>query len=266
MAKVKSIRSIERAVDVLRFLQQAAPASLEDIHTGTGLARATAARILLTLLGEGMIRRGFADNLYRISARLPALGAEVQARDRLAEAGAPHMVELCHDVGWPSDLMVRRGLYMEVVESTRLLSPFFIQRMQPSEYVTLPPTAVGRAYFAFCPAPELSKIKAELAAVDFSLEKFYGGKKALEREIGLIRQRGYADRHPSQRGLTSMTVANYDDGLSSIAVPLAKGDRIWGCLNLLWNRGAGSVAEMADRYLEKLTATAGNISASLKLE
>ncbi|MCZ6895474.1 MAG: helix-turn-helix domain-containing protein [Gammaproteobacteria bacterium] len=54
MAKIKTIRSVERAVQVLEFLQADAPASLEDVHRGTGLPRATAARVLLTLLAQLM--------------------------------------------------------------------------------------------------------------------------------------------------------------------------------------------------------------------
>lgn len=266
MSKIKTIRSIERAMQVLRYLEHHSPASLEDVHGGTRLPRATVARVLLTLLNEGMVRRGFADSLYRISARLPQLGREVRARDRLAEAAALHMNELCDRIGWPSDLMVRRGIFMEIAESTRLLSPFFVQRMLTSETVTLPATAIGQAYLAFCPADELAEIRRALAEVDFAIENFYGGETAFQSEMEKIRRRGYADRHPTQRGQTSLTVANYDDGLSAIAVPLIKSKHVHGCLNLLWNRKASSVEDMADRHLDDLQATAENIMASFEAD
>lgn len=266
MSKVKTIRSIERAMQVLRYLEHGSPASLEDVHDGTGLPRATAARILLTLLNEGMIRRGFADSLYRISTRLPQLGREVRARDRLAEAAAPHMNALCREIGWPSDLMVRRGIFMEIAESTRLLSPFFVQRMLTSETVTLPATAIGQAYLAFCPSDELAEIREELAAVEFQIANFYGGETAFQNEMAQIRTRGYAARHPAQTGQTSLTVENYDDGLAAIAVPLSKQDRVWGCLNLLWNRKAASVTKMVDQHLGDLESTADNIMRSFEVE
>ena len=262
MTKIKTIRAIERAMHVLRYLERSSPASLEEIHQGAGLPRATVARILLTLQNEGMIRRGFADALYRISARLPELGREVRERDRLAEAAAPHMNALCGRINWPSDLMVRRGIYMEVAESTRLLSPFLIQRMLTSEAVTLPATAIGQAYLAFCPAAELAEISVELGEVGFDLELFFGGKAAFESNLEAIRRRGYGVRHPSQRGNTSLTVADYDDGLSAIAVPLIKHQRVWACLNLLWNRKAASEKEMAARHLVDLQSTAAEIMIS----
>jgi len=259
MAKIKTIRSIERAVQILGFLQHAAPASLEQVHRGTGLPRATVARVLLTLQNEGMIRRGLADGLYRNSSRLPQLSRDTGPRDRLVSAAAPVMERLCGDIGWPSDLMFRRGIFMEVADSTRSLSPHFVQLVQSSEFVTMPATAVGQVYLAHCPADELSEIAAEMALVDFSLERFYGGRAGFEREMETIRARGYAERHPSQRGQTSLTVANYDDGLMAIAVPLRTEDQVWASLNLLWNRKAGSVRQMVDQYLGPLRTTADDI-------
>ena len=47
-------------------------------------------------------------------------------------------------INWPSDLMVRRSIYMEVAEPPACWSPFLIRRMLTSGAVTLPATALDK--------------------------------------------------------------------------------------------------------------------------
>ena len=248
----KTIQSIERGLTVLRYLQANAPASLEQIHRGTGLARATTARILLTLQREGVVRRGISDGLYRNSFRISELSAALKASDRLAEAAGSLMLELCREILWPSDLYVRNGLYMELAETTRGVTRMPVPQLQRGEKVNIPGTAVGRTYLAFCSDAERNGILAELEKIDVPITVFYGTMAEFERQIAQIREQGYADRHPFS-GARALPLTNYEDGLSAIAVPLVADDRILGCINMLWNRKAGSASEFAEVYFKRLT-------------
>ena len=53
-----------------------------------------------------------------------------------------------------------------------------------------------------------------------------------------------------------MTGADYDDGLSAIAIPVMDGKTVYGCLNLVWKRDLAAPGEMADLHLERLTKVA----------
>ena len=254
----KTIRSIERGLLVLRYLQDHAPASLEQIHVETGLPRATTARILLTFQQEEIVRRGISDGLYRNSVRIAELSAALKSSDRLAELAGPLMIELCRKILWPSDLYVRNGIYMELAETTRAITPMPVPQAQWGERVNIPGTAVGRTYLAFCPDNERGEILAELEKIGAPITIFYRTYKTFERQMVQITKRGYADRHPLS-GARPLPLTNYYDGLSAIAVPLMTDDKMLGCLNLLWNRKAGKPAEFAARFLDDLSETRDRI-------
>ena len=55
----------------------------------------------------------------------------------------------------------------------------------------------------------------------------------------------------------------YSDGLYAIAVPLIAGKRVYGAINLLWLRQAGTVESFARSRLAELKSAAGEIVASL---
>ena len=256
MVEIKTVRAIERAVRVLQYIQSYAPASLEEIHKAIDLPRSTTARILLTLQREGMIRRGFVDGLYRNSILMFRHAAGAKLVEGLAEAAAPLMEASCRQTGWPSDLMVRCGLHMEVIETTRSLTPFPVPPARLREQVIFPTTAIGRAYLAFCPEAELELILKDLEKFGVAIKSFYGNRDAFEREMQTIREKGYADRHSSFRGKTSLTGSNYDDGLSAIAVPVMDGCEVAACLNMVWNRRLATPDEMVRDHLENLKNTA----------
>ena len=86
---VKTIRSLERGLHVLKILEDLSPASLKQIHQSSGLPRPTLLRILRTLEGACLVRRGTGDGLYRNSFRLQNMVSKLDDGDRLAEC-APH--------------------------------------------------------------------------------------------------------------------------------------------------------------------------------
>lgn len=262
MSSIKSIRSVERAIHVLRFLQSHAPATLEDVHRGTELPRATVARLLQTLQQEGMVRRGLADALYRNSVHLPRLVERVGTADRLAEAGAPILERLQRDIGWPSDLAVRNGLAMELVETSRGLSPIAMARNQLGDRIGLALSAVGRAYLAACDAAECDATISALEIADPSFQRVIGGRTQFECLLAEISNRGYAVRDPVFQGQAAGTDLAFDDNLNAVAVALTSSDTVWGCINLVWNRYAASVDDMVAQHLVTLQAGAKDIMAA----
>lgn len=86
------MQSLERAFDVLETLGDAArPLSLAEIAAQTGLAAATAHRILKTLQARGAVNQG-GDRNYSLGPVLIALGR--QATPGLAEIATPILAEL----------------------------------------------------------------------------------------------------------------------------------------------------------------------------
>ena len=115
----KTIRSLERGLQVLKALHAAPISSLHDIHRLTRIPKPTLLRILLTLEQSGIVSRRLADGRYRVSSSLARLTRKPDRYDRVAEAAAPVLDRLCQKVSWPSDLMVPAGDHLEVRETSR---------------------------------------------------------------------------------------------------------------------------------------------------
>ena len=109
MSGSRTIRSLERGLNVLRALQENPISSLHDIHQQTSISKPSLLRILHTLEQSGLVSRRLADGRYRISTNLSHLARKRDRYDRVAEAAAPILDRLCQKVSWPSDLMVPAG-------------------------------------------------------------------------------------------------------------------------------------------------------------
>jgi IclR family mhp operon transcriptional activator len=264
MTGVKTIRSLERGLQVLRALQEQPISSLHDINHRTRIPKPTLLRILRTLEGSGAVSRRLADGHYRISATLTHLTRKRDRYDSVAEAAAPVLDRLCRKISWPSDLMVPAGDHMEIRETSRVRTPFstaFINDRigTPVNWVL---SAVGRAYLAHCPDRERDRILAILRRTDLAENRLAHDHKRFQQILTETRARGYGVRDPSFTGGAYGRQA--PDGLAGIAVPLLHGKRIYGVINIIWTKAAKSVEQMAQEHLDDLRSAAAEIVRSLR--
>ena len=105
-----TIRALRRGLEVLELLQGRTGVSLTELHRLTGLPMATLLRILRTLEEADFVRRGLGDGLYHASTRMQRVGRKIGEDERLIEAGAPVLGELCTKIAWASDIAVFDGL------------------------------------------------------------------------------------------------------------------------------------------------------------
>ncbi len=259
MTGLQPIRAIERGVTVMRALEERGAASLHELHKSTGLHRTTLLRILLTLEQQSLVRRGLSDGLYRNTFELRRMTNTLDEFDRLAEVAGPVLGRLCRTVKWPSDLMVRNGNGMELKETSRLQTPFMVNREQIGHRVSLPMTAVGRAYLAFCPEGERKEIFENLKKTGHPSDDLVHTPKKLDRILEEVRALGYATRDANHLGENYANGSFLDDGLNAIAVPLRAANGVLGCVNLLWVRPAVTVERFVADHLAALTDAADEI-------
>lgn len=256
---LKQNESLRRGIAVLRGLA-GGPRSLNDLHRATGIAKSTLRRLLATLVAEGLVHRSLADDLYRTHASLGVTTSAFadEAETRLASIAAPILERLTIDGGWPCDLLVRRGTSLIVVETNRARAPLLVNRNAIGDQVAFVPSAVGRAYLAFCPALERAELLEALGELGMGPSNWGMSDEAFEHELAATRKRGHGVRHACYAGATSREPGLIDP-LSAIAVPLRVGDQMLGCINHLWPKGAMSVAAFAARYAARLQDTAQQI-------
>jgi len=266
MAEPKTIRGLERGLQVLKVLHSEPISSLHDIHLATGISKPSLLRILATLGRAGMVTRRLADGHYRLSA----FSGVVQRRDRydrVAEAAAPVLVRLCEKVKWPSDLYVPAGDCLERRETTRPHSPFVFRTrsLAPSVGMRIGwlMTGIGRAYLAYCPDKEREEILRRLRKSDNPQDWLARDPKKLERILSETRRRGYATRDPSFVA-GRYGGPRFDDGAAAIAVALSDGTRVHGSINILWIKTAFTVEDFAARHLADLQEAVREIVGSLQ--
>jgi IclR family mhp operon transcriptional activator len=260
----KTIRSLERGLQVLKALNAAPISSLQDIYRLTRIPKPTLLRILLTLEQSGLVSRRLADGRYRVSSSLTRLTRKPDRYDRVAEAAAPVLDRLCQKVSWPSDLMVPVGDHLEVRETSRTQSPFmtYYSKDRIGMQVNWLLSAVGRAYLAYCPEHERKKVIGLLRKSDRQENWLARDQKRLDEVLSETRKRGYGLRDPTFIGGAYGT--QQPDGLAGIAVPLRDGTRVHGVINIIWPRAARSVEDMVSTCLPDLRAAAEEIVTELR--
>ncbi|WJJ94580.1 helix-turn-helix domain-containing protein [Neopusillimonas aromaticivorans] len=65
--QVKTIRALDRGLEVLDYLHRSRNASLHDLYLATGLPKATLTRIIATLEARGLIWQRLADGAFMAS-------------------------------------------------------------------------------------------------------------------------------------------------------------------------------------------------------
>ncbi len=232
--------------------------SLADLHHHTGIPKSSIRRLLGTLAERRLARRSLSDGRYRLNCALPVTVSEPIAPKLAyyADLSLPHLMELTRHLKWPSDIHIFDGSRIDVVDSTRPLSPFHIYAGLVSRRINLFGSAAGQACLACLPNEKIAELERKYTddAV-FGLGRFginiYEYFDIIER----TRRQGYATRLGNFRGETKR-----DDGLSSIALPIFRKQAPIGAASVIWPRVLISPQEFAKSALPAIKATVDNIN------
>ncbi|TEU10090.1 MAG: IclR family transcriptional regulator [Anaerolineales bacterium] len=202
-----NVRAVERAVQILSSLDDEHPErSLSDIAQATGLHKATAHRIVMTLLNGGFIERTAGGEKYRLGLRVAGLGLGVLHRLDFRREALPHMQQLVERFQEICTLGVfDRGqvLYVEIVHSKHTLTiAARVGRHLPAHC-----TASGKVLLAFLPSEVVEPmLNAPLVAYT---EKTITLPARLREELEVVRQRGYA-----------LDDEEFEVGIRAVAAPI----------------------------------------------
>jgi len=258
----KQNRSVDRAITLIETLARNDSMSLADLHAETKLPKSTIRRLLGTLVRRRFARRSIADERYRINIVLPDISPETIPRglSLIADAALPHALALTRSVGWPSDLHVRDGVAMRIIDSTRVFSPHRLYRGQINRRLNAFGAASGVACLA---ASEPWKVDALHRSTQgdtvWGLARFGMSREDYELVLERARTDGYGIRLATYLGETQI-----DDSLAAIAVPIDHQRDVIGALTLLWPRAFATPEEFAKEHLSDLQETAARIEASLE--
>lgn len=259
--KVKSVRALERGLDVMLEIRRCRGASLHELHQRLDLPKATLLRMLVTLAGRGLVWQRLADGAYLPSMLRGPADAHADALGRLAEVASPHLATLSRRVAWPSVLAVPRLDHVEVIETNSALARLDAATLGPvGAKLSYIHTATGRAYLGACDARERDAIVARLRPADAGAASI----AALDAILAEIAARGWSSRDPPHPWPDRSRVEVARDGRRSIAVPIRVGGQPIAALNITWPLRRTSQDEIVSRHLATLQATARAIASELE--
>ena len=153
-----TIQVIDRAVRVLRIVARAGPSSLTQISSESGLPVPTVARILQSLVDNGILRR-LDDKTYHLGARLVPLSTRLEPFRQPLEIAHPRIEELARITREDCGLSVLQGNEAVVVDwcygprPPRIIEPY-------SREIPLY-CAFGKVLIAFQPVAVAQPLPAE---------------------------------------------------------------------------------------------------------
>ncbi|MCR9215391.1 MAG: helix-turn-helix domain-containing protein, partial [Proteobacteria bacterium] len=181
MTSVKTIRALERGLQVVRLLEEHGRMTLQDLHFFSGLPKATLLRVLATLEDQGWTKRTLGDRSYRLSFDAVSMGSKILPDTELMELAAPILDQLCQRVFWPSDIAVFTGTTMQIMETSRRQAPFLINRKVMGIKPHVLYSALGRVYLANCTEAERQEIVTRLQNSNLREDRTAKNEKWLQR-------------------------------------------------------------------------------------
>lgn len=252
---VKRVAALERGLAVLRHVQDRPGVTLHELHIYTGLAKATLLRALRTLEDSGFVARRLADGAYLPSGMSSAALPRAAFHERLVEIITPTLARLSRRIPWPTDVAVRDGTTMLVLESNRRLTSISVNRQVLGFRPHMLWSAMGRAYLAFCGDAEREEILDLLRRSNREENRAARDTRRIAQVLADTRARGYAVRDARHAGIDVAASRQ----VSAIAVPALGGGRVVACLNCVWLTDLLPEAEVAQRYLGALRSAAQEI-------
>ena len=212
-----SIQVIERMMALLDALASYPdPVSLKELASATGLHPSTAHRILNDMVAKRFVDRS-EPGTYRLGMRLLELGNIVKSRLNVREAALPYMQALHRKTQQTVNLSVRQGdeiVYIDRAFSER--SGMQVVRAIGGR-APLHLTSIGKLFLSVDYA-KLVRAYATRTGLAGNNKNSITDLAKLERELSLVRARGYArDNEELELGVRCMAAGVRDDAGRLIA-------------------------------------------------
>lgn len=216
-----NVRAVERALQILECFDSNNPErGVSDIAQAVGLHKATAHRIVTTLLNCGYLERSDDDQSYRLGLKLAGLGFKVIRRMDLRREALPYMNELVEQWDETCDLSIfdgERVFYVEVLRGSHALTiAAAVGQRLPAHC-----TSSGKLFLAYLPPEELEAFTSE--PMKSYTERTITSPEELHLQLETIRQQGYSfDNEELERGIRAVAAPIYNhDGeiIAALSIP-----------------------------------------------
>jgi IclR family transcriptional regulator, pca regulon regulatory protein len=246
----QSLQSLERGIAVIQVFSRERPAlTLSEVARLTGITRATARRILLTLEDLGHVRSD--GRLFSLTPRVLTLGWAYLSSLNLWETAQPLMEELTKQTNEScsaATLDLPDVVYVARVPTSRIMTiALGIGTRLPAHC-----TSMGRVLLAALPEPELEDFLAT-ARLEAYTDRTIIDPERLRRTIQGVRDQGWA-----------LVDQELEIGLRSIAAPLRVDGRTIAAINVSAAAPRVPLEQLRGRFLPELLKTVDLIATALE--
>jgi IclR family transcriptional regulator, pca regulon regulatory protein len=245
------IQSLARGLAVLQVFSRQHPAvTLSEAASLTGLTRATARRILLTLQELGYVRAE--GRRFLPTPRVLAIGYAYLSSLDLWEGAEPHMAELAERTGESCSAATLDGaevVYVARVPARRVMAVNLSVGARLPAY----PTSLGRVLLAALGPAELDE---HLAGVELRAltPRTVTDPARLRGILQEVRGQGWA-----------LVDQELEDGVRSIAAPVRdRAGRVVAAMNVSGHAGRVSVQQLREQFLPLLLDAAKQVSEQVR--
>lgn len=241
------IQSLERGLAVINsFARERRAQTLSEVAQHTGLTRATARRVLLTLAELGYVQQD--SRSFTLTPKVLDLGYSFLSSFRVVELAQQPMERLVEEVRESSSMSVLDGseiVYVARVPTSRIMTVALALGSRLPAY----PTSMGRVLLAGRPDEEIEDYIAGTVLQRLTSHTVTDPEefRAILRQV---RSQGYA-----------LVDQELEEGVRSIAAPITNADgEVIAALNVSCHAARVSVAQMRKELRPRLLATAAQVS------
>ena len=241
-----------RGLSVLRAMNRQPVSSVEAIAEATLLPKATVVRVLNMLVTGRYVQRLPRRGGYMLDERVLDLSVGYRSQDLVVETARPFLSAFTAAHKWPLVLATLDIDAMRIRASTAQESPF--SAVGDRDYVihrrvAILPSAIGRAYIAFCPEAEQATLISLLKASSRAVDRPARDLRYVQRLLREVEKAGFAN---------SDLVSG--DPARGVAIPIRHGDSVLGTLAIRYFHQAISEKDIVRQYLPALRSTAQAIA------
>lgn len=246
------VEALARGIDVLRcFGDSRRPLTLSEVAAASGLARATARRLIITLEHLGYVRS--LPEGYALSPRVLELGTAHTLSSGIWDLSRLHLVELVEATNQAASIAQLDGA--DIFYVARIAVPKMVS-LSVSVGMRLPAenTALGKVLLSAL-SPEELEIALATAPRNPIAPHRPLSRDQLRAELREVRAKGWA-----------LTDEEIHPGVRSVAAPLRDGDgSVFAAINIAVVAAEVSLAQLTDECLPLLLRAASQISSDRAL-
>lgn len=238
---------MERGLSVINsFAKERRAQTLSEVAQHTGLTRATARRVLLTLAELGYVNQNSRD--FTLTPKVLDLGYSFLSSFRVVELAQQPMERLVEEVRESSSMSVLDGdeiVYVARVPTARIMTISLALGSRLPVY----PTSMGRVLLAGRPDEEIDEY---VSATELRRLTSHTVIDPVEFRAILhrVRNQGFA-----------LVDQELEEGVRSIAAPITNADgEVIAAMNVSCHAARVSVAQMRKEFRPRLLATAAEVS------